>query len=191
MQTPKMLFPVVVMMAFLTTGLLPSNARAHDQSVLGEQPQNIVMVVFCDGQFDALADSPPAGVLWARFGNYDVFIGGDVDLVGIFGIELGGGLVFDIDTPLDSGIYITGGAAAGVNLGVGVVGGVVIGGDLEGAAGGADINAGPGSVIGAIGEDGGVMIGGGVGPGGGASVNAGETGTLCVQDVVDFFQWLF
>lgn len=115
-----------------------------------------------------------------------------MDLVGIFGIELGGGLVIDIDTPLDSGIYVNGGAAAGVNVGVGVVGvGVVIGGDLEGAAGGIDVNVGPVSGVGALGEDGGVMVGVGVGPGGGGSVNIGETGTLSTQDVVDFFQWQF
>lgn len=140
--------------------------------------------------FDAGEVQLPAGVAWLPFGAVDIFIGGEVDLVGIFGIELGGGIVIDLDTPLDSGIYLNATASAGINVGYGVVGGVVVGGDLEGKAGGVDFNVGPASVMAGRGEDGGIMVGG-AGPGIGGSAGLGETGTLSIQMVIDFFKWLF
>jgi hypothetical protein len=121
----------------------------------------------------------------------DIFIGGEIDLVGIFGIELGGGIIIDLDTPFDSGIYLSTAVAGGLNVGVGVGGGVVINGDLEGRALALDGNILGGSGVIGVGEDGGVLVGGSVGPGIGGSVSGGQTSSLSIQNVIDFFRWLF
>jgi hypothetical protein len=133
---------------------------------------------------------PPTVMRFAAFG-IDIFVGGEIDLVGIFGIELGGGLVIDLDSPLDSGIFVSGGVGAGINVGAGVGGGLVIGGDLEGEAVTLDVNFGAGSGIGGMGSDGSVVVGGSYGPGIGGSVTGSSTGTLSIQDVIDFFAWIF
>jgi RHS repeat-associated protein len=58
-------------------------------------------------------------------GLLDIFIGIEADLVGIFGIEGGAGIVFDTDNWSESGIYGTVGPAVGANVGIGVGGGIV------------------------------------------------------------------
>jgi hypothetical protein len=76
-----------------------------------------------------------------------------------------------------------------LNVGAGVGGGIAIG-DIEGTTGTLDVNVGPGSGVIGLGEDGSVVIAGGVGPGVGGSVSIGPTGTLSIGMVVDAVYWV-
>ena len=106
----------------------------------------------------------------------DVFVGVEVDLIGAFGVEFGFGVVVDLDTPTDSGIFGNGGLAGGANVGV-VVGGGYATGDIEGVSAGVDVNMPGFSIQSSIGEDGGGVVGGSLGFGIGASVNQTYTST--------------
>jgi hypothetical protein len=149
---------------------------------------NPIAVVFLEGEVPQDIALPPTVTRAAAWG-LDIFVGGEIDLVGIFGIELGGGIVIDLDTPLDSGIYVSLGASGGLNVGVGVGGGIAIG-DIEGDTGTLDVNVGPGSGVVGLGADGSVVIGGSYGPGVGGSVSYGPTGTLSIGMVVDAVCWV-
>jgi hypothetical protein len=158
-------------------------------------------IIMLHSEFDPERDTLPPGVSFMRGllpngWEVDIFLGVDVDAVAIFGFEYGFGIVVDLDTPFDSGIYGTWGWGGGCNVGAGVLGGVVIGGNLEGQACVIDLDlpfgVGP---LGAhsqfgVGDDGGVILGGGVGVGGGASSTASSTSTFSVQHVIDFLTWL-
>lgn len=123
---------------------------------------NPIALIFVEGQVPADMQLPPNVARAAGWG-LDIFVGGELDLVGIFGVELGGGFVLDLDTPLDSGIYVSVAISGGVNVGAGLGGGIAIG-DIEGDTGTLDINAGPGGGTIGLGSDGSVVIGGTVGP---------------------------
>ena len=161
------------------------NAHATAQDGV---PYNQIALVFLEGDVPQDITLPPTVTRAAAWG-LDIFVGGEIDLVGIFWIELGGGLVLDLDTPLDSGIYICVGVSGGLNVGAGVGGGIARG-DIEGNTGTLDVNVGPGSGVIGLGEDGSVVFGGSVGPGVGGSVSYGPTGTLSIGMVVDAVCWV-
>ncbi|MFN9604708.1 MAG: RHS repeat-associated core domain-containing protein, partial [Planctomycetota bacterium] len=69
----------------------------------------------------------------------DVYVYGEIDLTGLLGIEPQLGFVYDIDHPLESGVFYTGSISMGIN--VGVAGGIGYhSGDLEGWGSGVDVN---------------------------------------------------
>ena len=75
----------------------------------------------------------------------DYYLFGEIDLVGIVGIEISVGIVVDSDKLTDSGIFATGGVATGVNVGVGVGVGYTRR-DIEGHAENIDVNVAQGSM---------------------------------------------
>lgn len=115
----------------------------------------------------------------------DIAIGIDIDIVPGFGIEFGGGVVFDTDRFFDSGLYYTGGPAGGANLGAGIM---LTGtpGDIEGTSGQADLN------LGKLGVGGGFclspnaepVVSIGAGPGVGASASITTTTTVTIPEIL-------
>ena len=83
----------------------------------------------------------------------DFFIGVDVDLTVFGGGEFTFGRVWDLDTPSESGSFLTSGGAGGGNVGLGVTAGYSRG-DIEGGSSGVDVNAGPGGFAVGRGDDG-------------------------------------
>jgi hypothetical protein len=181
-QSYRNLFLLAITFCF-SIAVAEGRATAQDTGT-----SNPIAVIFLEGDVPQDIELPPTVTRAAAWG-LDIFVGGEIDLVGIFGIELGDGIVIDLDTPLDSGIYISVGTSGGLNVGVGVGGGIAIG-DIEGNTGTLDVNAGPGSGVIGLGEDGSVVIGGSYGPGVGASVSYGPTGTLSIGMVVDAVCWV-
>lgn len=174
-----------ILMIGIASTFFHFSTQVSAQGVSGENP---IALIFLEGQVPADMQLPPNVARAAAWG-LDIFVGGEVDLVGIFGIELGGGIVLDLDTPLDFGIYVSVAISDGLNVGAGVGGGIAIG-DIEGDTGTLDINAGPGGATVGVGSDGSVIIGGTVGPGGGGSISVGPTGTLSIGMVVDAVCWV-
>jgi RHS repeat-associated protein len=119
-------------------------------------------------------------------GLFDIFFGGDFDLVPVVGGEVSFGVVFDTDHPLDSGLYGNLSGAMGLSFGAAFQVGVAR--DIEGWGHGIDANFGAVSpTLGlANGQLNSVAIG--IGPGWGASMSTGPTGTLTIRDVVNFFR---
>ena len=99
-----------------------------------------------------------------------------MDLTGAFGVEFGFGVVVDLDTPSDSGLYGSGALGGGANVGVAVGGGYAFG-DIEGVSVGVDANIAVGSIQASVGEDGQEVFGASIGLGIGASVNETYTST--------------
>ena len=64
----------------------------------------------------------------------DLFVGVELDLALFGGGEFSTGYVLDLDTPSESGAFVSHGTAGGGNVGVGLTGGAVFGGNLEGEA---------------------------------------------------------
>ncbi len=120
-------------------------------------------------------------------GLQDTYIIGELDLVGITGMEFGVGFVFDWDSPGESGVFFSYGFAAGGSVGVGIGGGYAPN-DVEGTATTFDINTTFG-VSSTVSSDksgfNGVAVT--VGPGGGAS---GAVTTTTTVSVNDFLNWL-
>jgi RHS repeat-associated protein len=118
-------------------------------------------------------------------GLADIFVGIEGDLVGgPIGGESALGIVIDTDHPLESGIFRTGGPAAGANVGISVCGGVVAR-DIEGFGSDIDANIGawsPSVIFDDQGLSGGSL---GFGPGVGFSAASGYTTTTTVQDAID------
>jgi hypothetical protein len=118
----------------------------------------------------------------------DIFVTAEIDLVGGIGIEASISLVIDLDHPLESGINISGGYAAGANVGIGIGAGYTRG-DLEGQMPlGVDSNLGLLPFSGTVLTDEKGIAGGsvGVGLGGGLSVSSQKSATLSPQAIIDF-----
>jgi hypothetical protein len=97
-------------------------------------------------------------------------------------------LVIDIDHPLESGINVSGGYAAGANVGIGLGFGYTRG-DLEGQMPlGVDGNLGFLPVSGAVFTDDKGIAGGSVsvGPGSGLSASSQTSVTLSPQSIINF-----
>ncbi len=129
----------------------------------------------------------------ARFdpnGLWDFVIQAEGDLVGATGVEGGVGIVIDFSHGLQSGVFITGGAGGGANVG----GGVGVGlyrRDVEGDAFNVDVNAFGGSGVLSWddkGFNGGTIS---VGPGKGLSTSVTHTKTFSIQNLIDFVSGLF
>lgn len=58
-----------------------------------------------------------AYMLINAIGGVDVFVGVEIDAVGAIGFEGAIGLVFDLDHPLESGVYVNLSLAGGANVG--------------------------------------------------------------------------
>jgi RHS repeat-associated protein len=118
-------------------------------------------------------------------GLVDIFIGFEGDLVGgPIGGESALGIVIDTDHPLESGIFRTGGPAAGGNVGVSVCVGAVVR-DVEGFGSDIDANIGqwsPSLIFDDQGVNGASL---GYGPGVGVSLAQGYTTTITVQDAIN------
>ncbi len=118
-------------------------------------------------------------------GLADIFFGFEGDLVGgPLGGESAFGIVFDTDHPLESGIFRTGGPAAGANVGVSVCGGAVVR-DIEGYGSDIDANIGmwsPSVIFDDQGVNGASI---GYGPGVGVSIAQGYTTTTTAQDAIN------
>lgn len=123
-------------------------------------------------------------------GNADYFIFGEIDLVGGFGIEIAVGVVVDSDKLTDSGIFVTGGLAGGVNVGVGVGIGYARR-EIEGHSENIDANIVDGSATMSFDDKGYNGLAGSYGPGIGVSVSSTETATLSVESVVNFIINIF
>ena len=123
-------------------------------------------------------------------GLFDLWVGGEVDLVGVSGIELGGGIVVDTDNPGESGFTGTAGFAGGANVGAGVGGGFAIR-ELEGDSFNIDANLGDVSVTLSFDGQGFNGLAFSVGPGVGVSTSVTKTGTISIQKVKDFFTGIF
>jgi RHS repeat-associated protein len=134
-----------------------------------------------------VGDEPVNGV--DLKGTVDVFRGLDLDLVGIVGVEVGVGVVFDTDHPLQSGIYVSGGPGSGASVGIAVQDGIVLR-DIEGWGTSVDINAKLVSPV-LIMDDKGINgVAGGVGPGIGVSVSTTYTTTLSPEKVIGWVKAL-
>jgi RHS repeat-associated protein len=123
-------------------------------------------------------------------GLFDAFILAEGDLVGIFGIEGGVGIVIDTDALGESGVFRTIGPAVGANAGAAIGGGFVKR-DLEGWSYNIDANI---KVVsaGAIFDDfGWAGAFGGWGPGIGVSASATHTATYSVNDFIRDIQKLW
>lgn len=124
------------------------------------------------------------------FGLRDIFLGVEGDLVGGIGAEGGIGIVIDTDNLKDSGFYVTGGPAAGLNVGIGIGAGVVK--EIEGWSYNADINVPILFVSPTVSGDSSGLNGGGLswGPGIGASVSATYTASYTYSDLQRFYERL-
>jgi len=123
----------------------------------------------------------------------DVYVYGEIDLTGWLGIEPQLGFVYDIDHPLESGLFFTGSISAGIN--VGVAGGIGYhSGDLEGWGGGVDVNVPytPVSLQGGTDFDGNPYGAVSLGVGAGASANISNSHTWqWPMQLVDFVHGSF
>ena len=117
-------------------------------------------------------------------GNADLFIIVEGDLVGITGVEGSAGFVIDLSKYRDTGLFISGGPAAGGNVGIGVGAGFVKR-DIEGGSINFDINFGAISLTVIIDEKGinGACVT--IGPGKGGSSSYTITKTIKAGDVAD------
>ena len=117
-------------------------------------------------------------------GNADLFIIVEGDLVGITGVEGATGFVIDLSKFRDTGLFISGGPAAGGNVGIGVGAGFVKR-DIEGGSINFDINFGAISLSIIVDEKGvnGACVT--IGPGKGGSSSYTITKTLKSGDVAD------
>lgn len=119
-------------------------------------------------------------------GMQDVYFFGEIDVVGILGVEGGIGIVFDLDNPGESGVFFTGGVAGGANVGASVGVGYAPN-DIEGTGTTFDINAFGGSGTVSFDNNGFNGIALTVGPGGGASTAVTNTSSVTIND---FLNWL-
>jgi hypothetical protein len=120
----------------------------------------------------------------------DIFLTLEADFVGIFGVEGSLSAVVDLDHFLESGINVSGGLAAGANVGIGFGFGYVRG-DIEGNMPlGIDGNFGFLPVSGALYTDSKGISGGSLsfGPGMGLSVSSQNSKTLSLQSIINFFK---
>ena len=116
------------------------------------------------------------------------FLGLDIDLVAINGIEFSIYIAIDFDDLLNSGLNFTGGISSGANVGVAVVIGYVRG-SIEGYMPlGFDANIGKLPISVSILSDEHGISGGsiGVGPGGGISLSSQYSWTLSPRKVLDW-----
>jgi hypothetical protein len=119
-------------------------------------------------------------------GLQDIYLFGEIDIVGITGGEGGLGIVLDIDNPGESGVFFTGGVAGGASTGIAAGIGYAPN-DIEGAGTTFDINAFGGSGTISFDNNGFNGIALTVGPGGGASAAVTNTSSVTIND---FFNWL-
>jgi RHS repeat-associated protein len=82
-------------------------------------------------------------------GLFDIYGGGDLDVVPIIGLEVNVGYVLDTDDLGSSGFYFGIGPAIGVNFGAGFTGGITSG-DIEEGTLNVDMNAAPIGVTGTV-----------------------------------------
>lgn len=122
-----------------------------------------------------------------RFGLADYAFGFEFDFTIVGGPEFGLGIVFDSDSPLESGIYRSySGDGFGLNVGMGI-GGIYTEGDIEGRSEGYDISTPKGSLqYGWSCESGLPYYGMSFGPGIGLSRNSTTTKTYTARDWFDF-----
>jgi len=116
-------------------------------------------------------------------GLADIFVGFEGEASGVYGLDLGLGVVFDTDHPLESGVYATTGPAVGPNVGAAVTAGFARR-DIEGYSYNVDVNVKEGS--GAISFDacGWNAVAVGVGPGAGLSTSFTTTSTYTAADAL-------
>jgi len=119
-------------------------------------------------------------------GLADWFLGVEVDLIGITGLEGAFGIVYDSDHPLESGIFGQAGPGSGANVGASICGGYVAR-DIEGWGTDIDINAGKLSPTFLFDEHGLNGMSLGYGPGIGVSFGATYGSTLTIADVIGWF----
>jgi hypothetical protein len=120
-------------------------------------------------------------------GLFDVFGIIEADVVPIFGLEGGIGVVIDFGNILESGVFATGGGALGANLGFAAGGGFAIR-ELEGVSYNLDINAWKVSPTVSFDDDGFNAAALAVGPGIGASFSITKTKTYTVNDMIKDFK---
>ncbi len=116
-------------------------------------------------------------------GLEDYYVGVDLDAVYYVGGTLNAGSVSDLDQPLQSGIFVTPGAAVGRNVGVAGMAGCTER-ELEGTSEDIDVNAGPASITYSRDEEGYNGWSGAWGVGSGASISASQTWTYTIQDAL-------
>jgi RHS repeat-associated protein len=115
-------------------------------------------------------------------GEFDIFFGGEADVVGAKGLECSGGFVLDTDDLADSGLFFSWGPAAGANVGLGILGGVQK--ELEGQALNLDVNYGNTSVSASFNETGFNGISASYGTGLGLSISYTNTRTYTVRKAI-------
>ena len=118
-------------------------------------------------------------------GLQDIYVFGEIDVVGITGGEGGLGIVIDLDNPGESGVFFSGGIAGGANVGAAVGVGYAPN-DIEGTSTTFDINAFGGSGTFSFDNNGFNGIALTVGPGGGASTAVTTTTSVTVNDFLDW-----
>ena len=123
-------------------------------------------------------------------GLEDRYLGVEGEVVLGIGVEGGFGIVYDTDSPLESGVYSTVGVAVGLSAGAGITAGTTAG-DIEGYAVGVDANFGAGvvnSLYCGIGENYDFYAGGSGGvPGAGLSAGLSHTSTFTLRDIIRYF----
>jgi RHS repeat-associated protein len=115
----------------------------------------------------------------------DYFIGAEIDLVGIFGVEISFGFVYDSDRELDSGLFFSMGHGVGANVGAGITAGYADC-DIEGVSISGDVNVGPFSFQKGQGTDTGFFSSASLGIGIGASSTVNKTYSYTIQDYIDW-----
>jgi len=124
-------------------------------------------------------------------GFVDITVGVEGDFVKYVGGEFAAGIVFDTDTPGDSGFFFTSAPAAGTTVGIAANATFSLR-DIEGVGGGADANLGPVPVSPTISFDaeGFNGLGFGIGPGAGGSASISNTVTYTFGEFADDFKSL-
>ena len=119
-----------------------------------------------------------------------MFVFVEADVVPILGLEGGIGIVIDTDNIGESGVFATGGGAAGANLGIAAGGGFAIR-DVEGVSYNLDINAGAISPTISFDNDGFNAAALAWGPGYGASFSITKTKTYTLNDLIKDIKQFF
>lgn len=125
-----------------------------------------------------IGSSPGRGSSWSP----ELFGGLDLDVAGVFGVEVSAGIMLNLKDPAASGVYGCVAPAVGFSAGVGGQAGIALRG-VEGGTVGVDVNslkAGGSLIWDKRGFNGGSVS---LGPGLGVSVSAGNTNTYTLRQL--------
>jgi len=170
------------------TGLVRFGMRDYDQVTGRWTARDPILFEGGQGNLYVYVGNNPVNYI-DPLGLKDWFLQVEADLSGIYGGEVGVGIVLDTDNLWESGVFGTAGPAVGPNVGIAAGGGVAIR-DIEGCSFNIDVNAGEVSPTFGFDDQGfnSLAISGGLGIG----ISASETKTwsYTVGDAVQDFKEL-